>query len=344
MATYENERKELDHLYELAKKELEGTGEKLTVWAGGDAPNQQDALIAQFEKRFPGVRLHLTVDLSKYHDIEVYRQLMDGALTPDVVMLQTMNDFEDWKAMGVLEPFRPESFPHLRKGYSDEDGAFLGLFMFAFLPQYAKKGLPEAAERYEDFLKPAYKGALVLTPPHDDDAVLYVYDHILRKQGEGFLEKLAAQRPTFVRGTAAPAALVGQEGFLGNMVGYPTLPQQPSVAFVPRDDFFITWPQRGAMFRLTRHKAAARLFLAYLTSHEHQASRGSWSVRDDVAPPEGLKQLEDYRNTDPLDFIAWMRDRAHVHELRARMKRIFGPVRGQSPLTDQDSIKVYYRG
>ena len=338
-----NESLELDHLYQLARQELSEANEKLVVWAGGDAPNQQDALIAKFSERFPGIPVELTVDLSKYHDLAVYQQLLDGYLTPDVVMLQTMNDFEDWQAMGVLEPFKPESFPHLKQGYSDPDGAFLGVFMFTFLPQYAKEGPSAPPKNFPDFLKPEYQGRLALTPPHDDDAVMYVYDHILQKHGDGFLTQLAAQSPAFVRGTAAPALLVGQEGVWGNLTGYPTYPEQPSIGFIPEDDVFVSWPQRAAMFKLTRHKAAARLWLAYLTSHEHQSGRGSWSVRDDVEPPEGLQEIEAYPNTNPLDFISWMRDRRHIHDLRVKMETVFGPVRGQSPLTDQALIKLFYR-
>ena len=339
---YENEKMQLNELHEAAKAELAKSGEKLVVWAGGDAPNQQDALIQGFEKRFPGVPLHLTVDLSKFHDIKVYQQLMDGYLEPDIVMLQTMNDFEDWKAMGVLEPFKPESFPNLKKGYSDEDGAFLGVFMFCFLPQYAKEGVSQPPRDYEDFLKPEYKDRLVLTPPHDDDAVLFVYDHILQKRGVDFLKKLATQRPAFVRGTAAPALLAGRQGYLGNLTGYPTYPSEPSIGFVPRGDVFVSWPQRAAIFKLTRHKAAAKLWLAWLTSYEHQASRGSWSVREDVAAPEGLGSIESHPNTDPLAFIRWMRNREHIHKLRMQMEAIFGPVRGVSPLVDPDSLRLYY--
>lgn len=340
---YENEYKELENLYGLAQEELKKSGEKLIVWAGGDAPNQQDALIQKFSTRFPGVPIELTVDLSKFHDLKVYKQLLDGFLEPDVVMLQTMNDFEDWKKMEVVEPFMPESFPHLKDGYSDPEGAFLGVFMFSFWPQYAKEGVSAAPKNMKDFLKPEFKNKLVLTPPHDDDAVLYMYDHMIRKHGKEFLVELAAQNPTFVRGTAAPALLVGQEGFLGNLTGYPTYPEQPSIGFIPEGDQFVTWPQRAAMFKLTRHKAAARLFLAYLTSYEFQSERGSWSVRQDVAVPAGLRAVEEYSNTDPLDFIQWMRDRKHIHELRLLMAEIFGPVRGESPLTEQKLIKLYYK-
>ncbi len=164
---------------------------------------------------------------------------------------------------------------------------------------------------------------------------------MIQRYGIQFLKDLAAQNPCFIRGTAAPALLVGRQDFLGNITGYLTEPVKPSVSFVPEDDYFVSWPQRAAMFRLTRHKAAARLFLAYLTSYEYQSARGTWSVRNDVAPPPGLKPLEEYGNTSPLEFIQWMRDRKHLHDLRMQMQDIFGPVRGQSPLTDPALLRLY---
>lgn len=339
---YENEKSELETLYAKAKEEMKNSKEPFLVWAGGDAPNQQDMLRDQFRKRFPGIDIEIIVDLSKYHDLKVYQQLNDGLLEPDVVMLQTMNDFENWTKMGVLEPFKPEGFKHIREGYSDPDGHFIGAFIFAFLPQYAKSGLNFIPKNYNDFLNPIFKDKLVLTPPHDDDAVLFVFDHIIQKYGVDYLHKLKAQNPAFVRGTAAPAALVGQKGYLGNIVGYPTYPNQPSEAFIPEDDFFITWPQRAAMFKLTKHKATAKLFLAYLASYEFQSSRGTWSTRTDVTDLGGLKPIEAYKNTDPLEFIIWMRDRKHIHELRALFTEIFGEVKGESPLTDPGLLRVYY--
>ncbi len=337
---YDNEQAELADLALAAAEELKEAGEPLVVWAGGDAPNQQNWLVKQFRTRFPEVPLRLKVDLSKYHDIKVYQELLDGALTPDVVMLQTSHDFEAWRDMGALEPFTPQSFPSLVPGYGDPDGAFLPAYLTCFLPQYARS-VSAAPSSYHDFLRPEFRHRLVLTPPHDDDAVLFVYDHIFQEYGRRFLEKLAEQKPHFLRGTAAPAALVGHRKYLGNLTGYLTPPNQPAISFVPERDFFISWPQRAALFRLTRHKAAARLFLAYLTSYEYQSLQNAWSVRTDVDPPTGLRPLGDYPNTNPLEFIDWMRDREHLHELRQMMMAIFGPVYGQSPLTDPALLKIY---
>ncbi len=336
---YEREKQEMAELYELAVQELCASGRRLVVWAGGDAPNQQDALVSQFRQRFPKVPIRMSVDLSKYHDGKVYQGLIDGCLTPDVVMLQTMHDFENWKAMGVLEPFKPASFASLTPGYGDADGAYLGVQINCFVPQYAYCVQPPQA--YADFLRPEFKNRLILTPPHDDDAVLFVYDRIVKQYGEQFLHDLAEQKPRFVRGTAAPAIMVGRQGFMGNLTGYLPAQNQPSVSFIPENDFFVSWPQRGAMFKLSRHKAAARLFLAYLTSYEYQSQRGTWSVRNDVPAPHGYLPLAQYKNTDPLGFIAWMRDREHVNDLKVLMSRIFGPVRGESPLTDPQLLRLY---
>lgn len=69
---YQNETRELEALHALAKDEQQKNNKKFLVWAGGDAPNQQDQLYHQFKKRFPGVDIEIIVDLSKYHDLKIF--------------------------------------------------------------------------------------------------------------------------------------------------------------------------------------------------------------------------------------------------------------------------------
>lgn len=107
---YQNETAELEALYALAKAETKVNNKPFLVWAGGDAPNQQDQLYAQFKERFPGIDIEIVVDLSKYHDLKIYEQLNDGYLEPDVVMLQTMNDFENWTKMGYWNHLSQRGF------------------------------------------------------------------------------------------------------------------------------------------------------------------------------------------------------------------------------------------
>ena len=61
-----------------------------------------------------------------------------------------------------------------------------------------------APRDYADFLKPEFKNRIVIPYPHDDDAVLYVFDKIIQKYGIGFIEKLQANGVQWVRGTQTP--------------------------------------------------------------------------------------------------------------------------------------------
>lgn len=130
-------------------------------------------------------------------------------------------------------------------------------------------------------------------------------------------------------------------GFLGSLTGYETYPDQPSVSYIPKGDFFISWAQRIAMFKLTKHKAAARLFIAFVQSREFQETLGRYTVRKDIDLGTE-KWIGDYDNTDPLGFYEFMRDRKHIGELRARFEEKLGPVKGESPVEDHRLIKLSY--
>lgn len=335
------EKQELDTLYQLAIEELAGTGESLVVWAGGDAVNQQDALAEAFLTRFPKIPLDIKVDLSKIHDGNIYQELLNGDLTPDVTMLQTSNDFEDWKKMGVLESFKPVGFSQVRDEFKDPEGDFSVFRMFAFLPQYAKSGVANVPKNLTDLMTKEYQGKLVSTYPHDDDAVLFVYDQLIKQHGLSFLSDLAKLNPFFVRGTAGPPLLVGLNGYLGCLTGYETAPSQPSQSYIPEGDFFIAWAQRIAMFKLTKHKAAAKLFIAFVQSKEFQQTLGRYSIRKDMDFSD-TPWIGSYPNTNPLGFYEFMRDREHIGELRKLMTEQFGPVDGPSPVEDHRMIKLTY--
>ncbi|SCV54225.1 uncharacterized protein FFFS_11156 [Fusarium fujikuroi] len=72
VATYDNllhfgptaqvETRSINQIYKAALKE----GGVVTAWFGGDEKNQNDAVKNAFESAFPGMKLNLTTDLSKY--------------------------------------------------------------------------------------------------------------------------------------------------------------------------------------------------------------------------------------------------------------------------------------
>lgn len=328
---------ELASLYRAAMRD----GGHLTVWAGGDAPDQQDELAQQLRARFPRLKVDIKVDLSKYHDLRVDAALEGSGRVPDVAMLQTTFDFDRWSAQGALLPFKPVGFEKQMPGYAHADGEYLTAVMLGFQPTYASSmRAGSRPTRYEDFLKPQFaNGKLALTPPHDDDAVLYVYEQLERRFGVAFLDRLRDQHPRWIRGTAVPAFLVGKQGVLGNLTGYAGIPG--STAIVPADDEpLITWAQRAAVFRNAPNTSAGKLFLAFVASKEYQSTYDGWRTRTDLPPAQGLPPLSALPGTDPSAFVRFMADRDGVAATRKRMERIFGPVTGESPLLDSHLLEV----
>ncbi|KQV60224.1 hypothetical protein ASC95_01770 [Pelomonas sp. Root1217] len=324
----------LQDLYQAALKE----GGALTVYAGGDEVTQGFGIKAGFERQFPGMKLNLVVDLSKYHDARIEEELLRKDLKVDVAHLQTLHDFDDWAARGLLLPYKPMGWDHVPAAYKDPQARFTGLFMLTFANSYNKTLVTaeNAPRDYADFLKPEFKNRIIITYPHDDDAVLYVFDKIVQKHGIGFIEKLQANGVQWVRGTQTPRDAVEagkyavSTGTSGNLV-----PAEPSsIRFVlPSHDPFLTWAQTGAIFKDAKHPAAAKLYVSWTLSLPVASNPQRFPIRDDVAPPTGYQSIDKY-NTSPEDFHAFMRDRARVERLKSLFERLIGPVQGISPLKD----------
>lgn len=338
--TLQKETKELNDLYLEAIK----NGGSLTVWAGGDAPNQADWLKKKFNTRFPEIKLNLIVDLSKFHDIRIDKNLLSGNEIPDVTMLQTTFDFDKWKKEGVLFYYKPIGFEQQKWGYADKDGAYITAYNNAFIPNVSKKADFDPQKGYLNFLDSQFKNKLVLIYPSDDDAVAYVYAKIEEKYGIDFLKKLANQNPKFYRGTAVPAFIIQYDTtnkYYGNITGYMNDDlKSEAVYFIPENDPFIVWNQRAAIFKKSKNKTAAKLFLSYLSSYEFQSSYSGWRTRIDVNEYGNLPPLETLTNTSTSDFTQWMANRENVRKYRIHLETIFGKALGETPMMDINLIKI----
>jgi hypothetical protein len=102
----EVETRSLDQIYQAALKE----GGTVTLWHGGDGSHQQDALKTAFESQFPGMKMNLTVDLSKYFDGNIDRQLATSDVYVDSIILQTLHDYPRWKQEDALLYYKPLGF------------------------------------------------------------------------------------------------------------------------------------------------------------------------------------------------------------------------------------------
>ncbi|MER5182526.1 ABC transporter substrate-binding protein [Streptomyces sp. NPDC002896] len=329
-----DEQQNLQKLYEEARAE----GGQLVVWAGGDAKSQSLMYTQAFQKEFPDIDISAVVQLSKYHDTVVDFELLHDRLTPDVVHLQSLHDYTYWKQQGVLERFRPMGLEHVPERFVDPDGFYVPMFVFAFSNVYDSRVVPDEEAPIEagDYLDPRWKGRIVLTYPHDDDAVLYQFDQLVAQFGWSWLEQLLTQDVLWVRGTQTPVVMVGAGEKAVSFTSYSTLVDQPGnpVRFrIPERTFFQSWYQTGALFKASRHKAAGRLYLSWWLSAQQQARVFQWPAREDVPVPDGFRHVRWYDNTSPWGFWEFMHDRARVERLKGIFENYIGPVQGPDPNT-----------
>ncbi|KAH8672894.1 hypothetical protein BGZ60DRAFT_485396 [Tricladium varicosporioides] len=330
----EVETRTIDEIYQAALKE----GGTVTVWHGGDEETQQDFLKTAFEARFPGMTLNITVDLSKYHDVNLDRQLATNSVYVDSIILQTLNDFPRWKNEDALLLYKPLGYDSVYEDFRDADGAYMGLFIIAWSETWNSNyvNASSAPKEYTDFLKPQFKDKLILTYPNDDDAVLYQFDLILRKYGYSWFEALLAQNPRWVRGTATPANLLltSNGTYTATFTSSTRLqPSSPLNSSFPTDGTFVSWPQTGAILKDAPHPESAKLLHNWILSLEHQ-NGGGWSTRRDAPVPAGYPGIMEMNGTDPTKFSKWMMDRAAVERLRFFFEDKIGSAQGLSPLID----------
>ncbi|EFY93776.1 hypothetical protein J3459_006613 [Metarhizium acridum] len=329
------ESRTIEQIYEAAKAE----GGQVVLWHGGDEANQMDFIKDAFEKRFPGMKLNITVDLSKYHDGRIDQILKSGGRPPvDSVYLQTVHDFPRWAKEGALLDYAPLGYNKILPGFKDNSSAsWYGLELLFWQNAWNTKKLPNANfNNFDEFLKPEYKDKLVLTYPNDDDAVLFAFDLILQAKGEAWLDKLLAQNPTWVRGTATPLTLISKEdspvaATFTTAVGFANV-TNIRTAF-PSDAKFVSWGQRGGILKDAPHPEGAKLLAAFMLSPEFQKVYG-WSVREDVPAPAGFPKVTEMNNTNPFTFNTWMEDRPNVERLRFWFEDRLGTAQGKSPLVD----------
>jgi hypothetical protein len=166
------ENRTMKEIYQAALEE----GGTVTCWHGGDETYQQDGLKEAFETRFPGMTLNITVDVSKFHDGNIDRQLSTGGLFVDSIILQTLHDYPRWDHEDALLHYAPLNFDKIHPAFRDIRAAWYGVSVFAWTFVSNNDRVSETPREFADFLKPEFKDKLVLTYPNDDDAVLYAFD------------------------------------------------------------------------------------------------------------------------------------------------------------------------
>ena len=88
-----------------------------------------DTLPTAFQATFPGIKIDVMCDLSKYLDGRINRAYEtsngtdDGA---DVVIIQSLHNFPRWKAENRLLNYKPLNSSDVHPEFIDKDGAYAG--------------------------------------------------------------------------------------------------------------------------------------------------------------------------------------------------------------------------
>lgn len=322
------EGRSLDELYEAAVRE----SGKLVIYAGGDTATQQDGMAAAFRARFPGIALTVVVDYSKFQDVRLDNQFATGTVVPDVVQLQTVQDFVRWKQQGRLLRYRPAGFASVYDRFKDPDGAWIAINVLAFSYVYnvgaVGNDVPASPRALTD---PRWRGQIASAYPNDDDATLFLYKRYAETYGWSWIAELAQQQISFARGSHTPGAAVagGQKALGLGGSGNPRA-TAPTRWVVPAKDPFMAWGQRAAILAGAPNQTAAKLYLNWqLTTARQQTSFNGWSVRTDTAVPAGLRPIWTYANAGLDGFPTFMADRAEVERWRQTFSLYFGEVAGE---------------
>ncbi len=321
------ETRTLDELYRAALAE----GGKLVVYAGGDTPTQQDFTKAAFKARFPDIDLTLIVDYSKYQDVRVDNQFATGTLVPDLVQLQTLQDFTRWKGQGRLLHYKPAGFSKVYDRFKDPQGAWVATTALAFSFMYNTAAVGSTTPLTPlDLVDPKWKGKIASSFPHDDDAVLYLFTLYVQKYGWDWVAKFAAQDVRFARGSNTPGdAVFGGQKVIGVGTAGSAVNTSPVTFAIGAGHPFMAWGQRVAILKQAKNSTAAKLFLNWQLSKEMQnGSFNGWSVRTDITPPAGLKPMWEYPNAHVDGFPRFMEDRAAVERWKQTFALYFGEVKG----------------
>ncbi|KAK9389403.1 hypothetical protein V1515DRAFT_577755 [Lipomyces mesembrius] len=348
----------LSEIYAAAQKEC-GV---LHVVYGGDEHNQADAISNAFLAQFPNLRVNFTVDLSKYLDGKINKALFQNKLYADVAIIQTLQDFDDWKERGLLLNYKPPSFDKLWTSLTDVDGAYIPVYggkyllhssgaldssqilRLTYYRELAHFGpfvfnssvIPaeDIPKSYADILDSKWKGKIVLTYPNDDDAVLYLFTLIIQQYGWQWLDRLLEQDVQWVRGTASPAEVMLLN--TNKTISFTTFPPRAGWGYVPPvSDRYMSWAQSSSIFKDTKLPETAKLVQAFLISEAGQSvylQEGLPSVRKDLV--SGNETIWDLSNTDYVIFHQFMENRETVEAWRFAFEDKIGTAQGLSPLID----------
>jgi ABC-type Fe3+ transport system substrate-binding protein len=315
----------MDQLYQKAKPEG-----ALVFYSGGPV-EPYERWAQEFMAKFPGITVKVEGGFSNVLDSKINQQIAAKNMEVDMALLQTVQDFVDWKKAGALIRFSPAGAENIDPRFRDKDETFWATSVVLLSYAYNTNALKpsEVPKSALDFLKPQFAGKLVTAYPADDDATLFVFNDIVKKYGWGYMEKYMANKPNFIQGhldelkSVASGTNAVTFDATNSTTGALKKAGQPIDFAFPTSDAMPTFFVTAGIFNGAPHPNAAKLFLTWYLAREQQSRTGSFSARTDVPPPPGLKPLSSYKIDAGYQKLVTDKN---IAALRKRFESYTGPV------------------
>lgn len=208
----------------------------------------------------------------------------------------------------LIIEYKPATLDQIAEVYQYPDSTFVtGVGMYPLVIFYNEVALEEdgldVPLTWEDLLDEQYRGKIVMPHPATSgtsySAITFFLQWLGEEEGWEYIRALAQNVDQFTRSGRAPQNLVAQGeypigiGFF-DAVYYLGVDGFPIVSIFPSPIF--ADPYTAAVVAGAPNEARAKLFFDYLLTFEAQEALlayGNYSVREDVAPPDGAVPLSE---------------------------------------------------
>jgi iron(III) transport system substrate-binding protein len=275
-----------DAVIEAAKREGE------VVYYASMNLSEANAIISEFEKRYPFIKVKLNRTGSEKLLAKVLTEFRVKKLSADVI--QTVEfSMHLFNRSGVLARYIPQSNAQYPSEFKDE-GFWTTVYYNPYVVAYNSKLVPRqiAPKRYEDLLDPKWKGKMMIEGTKADwfAGILQIMG---QERGLKYMRDLARQQPSPREGHELLAQLVAAgEGLID--VNIPIA----SVERMKERGAPIDWTAVGAapaimvgvgLASQAAHPNAAKVFMEFVLSREGQRlmrTPGRLVARADLAPEQ----------------------------------------------------------
>ncbi len=317
-----------DEILQAARSEGELT------WYTSMPQEQADELAGMFEKAYPFVRVRIV----RQGTFEIVRRVQEEAASgqrgADVVHVLDPGIFISLRKSGQLYKYEPTESKAIPPGYKDA-GYWTTARLVTVCIAVKTGAIPQQdlPTTWRDLLDPKWRGEMAIKDAQTGGSAYAQYYFLREKYGVSYWEQFAQQRPLIYKSEdrGLEALVHGDVKIAAGALGYKVY----QAARIDGQPIEAIWPTDGvpvclgpiAILRSCPHPNAAKLFVEYVLSKEGQGAitrlLGSYSMRPDVAAPEGRVALSELSLFAAPD--GWQEYLEKQNELQREYGALFNP-------------------